>query len=223
MKKICLLFVLMIASALSMMAADQVTAKVSGSSLKIGLENETTFCAFQMDITLPEGISATAVEAVAARLSQEGADETIGSPKFIVAHNTLEGNVLRVIAYNLKNAQIENATGDILDITLSGEVADPTVITVSNILFVNADDLSEVALNDATGENGVVPGDVAGNDGEVLINDVTAAIKISLNDDSRQKAFATENGYNFDAADIDGNGAVLINDITQIIKISMSK
>lgn len=210
MKKICLLFVLMIASALSMMAADQVTAKVSGSSLKIGLENETTFCAFQMDITLPEGISATAVEAVAARLSQEGEDETIGSPKFIVAHNTLEGNVLRVIAYNLKNAQIENATGDILDITLSGEVADPTVITVSNILFVNADDLSEVALDDATGENGAIRGDV-NMDGKVNIYDVACVLTIMNGGNTA--------GMNVAVADVNNDSVVNIYDVAVILQL----
>lgn len=222
MKKL-LFLVLMLVAAVGMKADDQVTARVSGTSLNIALQNATTYCAFQMDIHLPQGISATAVAAVANRLSQTGSDTEIGGTKFIVAHNTLDGNVLRVIAYNLSNAEIKEATGDILAITLSGIVADPTVITVSNILFVNQNDLSEVVLNDATGENGVVLGDVAGNDGQILINDVIAAIQISLVDSVNQKAFAAGKYYNFDAADADGNGSILINDVVQIIAISMSK
>lgn len=214
MKKICLLFVLMIASAASVLAVDKVTATVLGKTLKIGLENETTFCAFQMDITLPAGVSAEAVEAVANRLSQEGSDTEIGGTKFIVAHNTLEGNVLRVIAYNLANAQIENATGDILSITLSANVDDPSLITVSNIIFVDANDLEEVKLSDAMGKEGIMLGDVTG-EGEINILDLGAVIDIMLGKDVA--------GYKVAAADLDGNSEYNILDLGLIIDIMLGK
>lgn len=209
MKKLFLI-ALMLVAAVGMKADDKVTARVSGTSLNIALENATTYCAFQMDIQLPEGITATEVAAAANRLSQEGSDAEIGGTKFIVAHNTIDGNVLRVIAYNLANAEIANATGDILNITLSEAVADPTTITVSNILFVSASDLAEVALGDATGENGVMLGDVTG-DGNVNVFDISAIATIILGGDTT--------GLNLSAADVTGDGVTNVFDISAIASL----
>lgn len=205
MKKL-LFLALMLFSAVGMKADDQVTARVSGTTLNIALENATTYCAFQMDIQLPQGISATSVAAVADRLSQTGSDTEIGGTKFIVAHNTLDGNVLRVIAYNLANAEIADVTGDILNITLSGAVEDPTQVTVSNILFVKLSDLSEVALDDATGESAGLRGDV-NSDGKVNITDVVETIKVI-----KQNGFLAQ-------ADVNLDSKVNITDVVEIIKI----
>lgn len=205
MKKLLFLAFLLVA-AVGMKADDKVTARVSGTTLNIALQNATTYCAFQMDIQLPQGVSATAVAAVADRLSQTGSDTEVGGTKFIVAHNTLDGNVLRVIAYNLANAQIAEAKGDILSITLSATVDDPTQITVSNIIFVNAENLNEVVLDDATGESDAIRGDVDG-DTKVDVSDVVEVIKVI-----KQAGFST-------LADVDGDNKVDIADVVEVIKI----
>lgn len=205
MKKF-LFLVLLLVAAVGMKADDKVTARVSGTTLNIALQNATTYCAFQMDIQLPQGVSATSVAAVADRLSQTGSDTEVGGTKFIVAHNTLDGNVLRVIAYNLANAQIAEATGDILSITLSATVDDPTQITVSNIIFVNAENFNEVVLDDATGENDDIRGDVDG-DTKVDVSDVVEVIKVI-----KQAGFST-------LADVDGDNKVDIADVVEVIKI----
>lgn len=210
MKKL-LLFALLLVAAVGMKAEDKVTARVSGTTLNIALENAIPYCAFQMDIQLPQGISATDVAAVANRLTQTGSDTEIGGTKFIVAHNTLDGNVLRVIAYNLANAEIASAAGDILTITLSGTVEDPTAISVSNVLFVSAGDLSEVVINDATGENGGIMGDVDGN-GVVELTDVAKCLNIYLKKDA-------DNGM----ADVDNNGEVNITDVVVCLNIFLKK
>lgn len=210
MKKICILLAFMLASTFNLLAADQITAKLSGTSLKIALQNETTFCAFQMDITLPEGISAQAVAAVAARLGQDGADETIGSPKFIVAYNTIAGNKLRVLAYNLANAQIKDAVGDILDITLSAEVADATSISVSNIIFVDAESLAEVALSNVTADKAGVLGDIT-RDGAVNVFDISALATIILGGDTT--------GFDLSVADVNGDGNTNVFDISALASI----
>lgn len=212
MKKLLLLIALVAGFAGGMKAEDKVTAKVSGTALNIGLENETTFCAFQMDIALPEGVSVAenGVIAVATRLNQSGSDTEVGGTKFIVAYNTLEGNILRVIAYNLANTEITANTGDILNITLSTAVADPTTITIDNILFVKKSDLSEVNLGKAEGENGYKIGDVDEN-GEVDTLDMVSLIRILLGEASEKSS-----------ADIDGNGEIDTRDLVALIKILLN-
>lgn len=200
----------MVLSSLCMSAADEVTAKVSGTNLNIGLVNETSYVAFQMDIKLPAGVSASSIEAVANRLSQEGSDTEIGGTKFIVASNVLEGNVLRVIAYNLANAAIKDATGDILAITLSAAPAAASDIKITNIKFVTATDLAEMNLADVTGENGGNKGDV-NKDGKVDVNDIIAVANIILGKDTSK--------YDMDAADVNSDTAINVNDIIAIAKI----
>lgn len=203
----------MVLSSLCMSAADEVTAKVSGTNLNIGLVNEASYVAFQMDIKLPAGVSASSIEAVANRLSQEGSDTEIGGTKFIVASNVLEGNVLRVIAYNLANDEIKNATGDILAITLNAAPAAASDITISNIKFVKKADLAEVAMADVTAANGVMLGDV-NNDGKITMLDVAGTIDITL---------GKPGSYNVDAADVNQDGKVTMLDVAKLIDITMGK
>lgn len=203
----------MVLSSLCMSAADEVTAKVSGTNLNIGLVNETSYVAFQMDIKLPAGVSASSIEAVANRLSQEGSDSEIGGTKFIVASNVLEGNVLRVIAYNLANDEIKDATGDILAITLKAAPAAASDITISNIKFVKKTDLAEVAMADVTAANGVMLGDV-NNDGKITMLDVAGTIDITL---------GKPGSYNVDAADVNQDGKVTMLDVAKLIDITMGK
>lgn len=204
----------MVLSSLCMSAADEVTAKVSGTNLNIGLVNETSYVAFQMDIKLPAGVSASSIEAVANRLSQEGSDSEIGGTKFIVASNVLEGNVLRVIAYNLANAAIDKATGDILAITLDKAPAAASDIKITNIKFVKAEELVEMNLADVTGESAGVRGDV-NQDGIVDISDILAIIDLSLGKENP--------AYNKAAADLNGDSVYDISDILAIIDITLGK
>lgn len=201
----------MVLSSLCMSAADEVTAKVSGTNLNIGLVNETSYVAFQMDIKLPAGVSASSIEAVANRLSQEGSDSEIGGTKFIVASNVLEGNVLRVIAYNLANAAIDKATGDILAITLDKAPAAASDIKITNIKFVTKDDLKEIALTDATGESAGLRGDV-NMDGVVNGLDMVRWINIFLG-----------KAEEVPAADVNENGSIDGLDLVSLISILLNK
>lgn len=198
----------MVLSSLCMSAADEVTAKVSGTNLNIGLVNETSYVAFQMDIKLPAGVSASSIEAVANRLSQEGSDSEIGGTKFIVASNVLEGNVLRVIAYNLANVAIKDAANsDILAITLNVAPAAASDITITNIKFVKAEDLAEMALADVTGENGAMVGDV-NMDGSVDVLDAARLFNIIVG-----LAESTP------TADVNGDGSVDVLDAARVYNL----
>lgn len=206
----------MVLSSLCMSAADEVTAKVSGTNLNIGLVNETSYVAFQMDIKLPAGVSASTIEAVANRLSQEGSDSEIGGTKFIVASNVLEGNVLRVIAYNLANDAIKNATGDILAITLDKAPAAASDIKITNIKFVTATDLAEMNLADVTGENGGgLLGDVF-EDGIIDVMDVSATLNII-------NKMPLAEGVNPANADVYADGITDVMDVTAILNLINKK
>lgn len=203
----------MVLSTLGMQAEDKVTAKVSGSNLNIGLENETSFCAFQMDIQLPAGVTASKVDKTG-RLKQ-GANVTIDGESvetpFVIADNVLEGNILRIVAYNMGNNSIENATGDILTVALNGTIANASDITIDNIKFVKVSDLAEIDLSKTIGEDGRKIGDVDGKDG-VTIDDVVMALNIYLKKEP-------DNGY----ADIDGKDGVTIDDVVAILNIYLKK
>lgn len=201
----------MVLSSLCMSAADEVTAKVSGTNLNIGLVNETSYVAFQMDIKLPAGVSASTIEAVANRLSQEGSDSEIGGTKFIVASNVLEGNVLRVIAYNLANDEIKDFTGDILAITLNAAPAAASDITISNIKFVKKTDLAEVAMADVTGESAGLRGDV-NLDGVVDVKDVGIVLNMFLLKTPKDSI-----------ADFDNSGDIDVKDVGIVLNIFLKK
>lgn len=225
MKKFLLLLAVF-ACSLGAMATDAVTAKVSGTSLKIGLTNETTYIAFQMDITLPKAVNATAFAAITTRLGGTGEGTTIGDTKFIVASNeissTEETHTYRVIAYNLANAAIAGTSGDdILNITLSATVADPTTIGVSNILFVKQSDLKEVDLGTATGKNGALKGDV-NHDTAVSLLDAVAVVKYILYNNNAE-TYKTNTGKDIypEEADMNGDGAVTLLDAVAIVKSTL--
>ena len=206
-----MLMAAMVLSSLCMSAADEVTAKVSGTNLNIGLVNETSYVAFQMDIKLPAGVSASSIEAVANRLSQEGSDSEIGGTKFIVASNVLEGNVLRVIAYNLANDEIKDFAGDILAITLNAAPAAASDITISNIKFVKKADLAEVAMADVTGESAGLRGDV-NLDGVVDVKDVGIVLNMFLLKTPKDSI-----------ADFDNSGDIDVKDVGIVLNIFLKK
>lgn len=201
----------MVLSTLGMQAEDKVTAKVSGSNVNVGLENETSFCAFQMDIKLPAGVNVTEVVANTDRL-KKGSDVTIDSKPvstpFEIAYNVLEGNVLRVIAYNLGNNMIQNIPGDILSIKLDNAPASADAVTVSNILFVNASDLAELSLENVVGVDGYKVGDVNMSGGEPDMLDLARLIKILLNQEPETPT-----------ANVNGVGGVDMLDLAALIKL----
>ena len=209
-------FTLLVAALFSFnaFADDVVTAKVSGTNLNIGLENETSFVAFQMDITLPDGITASSVTKTG-RL-ESGANVTINgvstATPFEVAYNVIGGNVVRVIAYNLGNNTILGATGDILNIVLSKAPVSADAISVDNIKFVKADELQEVDFNAVKGESGRVLGDI-NKSGEVNLNDLICMVKI-LQLGAKDPACAE---YDIQAADVNQSGDVNLNDLVALI------
>lgn len=214
MRKV-LLFFAMLACAAASWAEDVVTATYTSSKIDVALANTTEFVAFQMDIKA-EGVDLTGktVTLKDARLNQTGT-ATIGGSSvnapFVLASNVLSDGTLRVIAYNLANRAISLTEGSLFEVAVDSK---PTEVTLSNVLFVKASDLAELAVN-ATAVPGAdfVPGDV-NQDTNVDLFDVVGALSIIKQ--------VPDEGLNEVAADVNGDGTVDLFDVVGILEIIKS-
>lgn len=219
MKKI-LLFFAAAACAVASWAADVVTATITDKQLTVNLENETLFCAFQMDIALPAGVGVEDVTLNVNRLD-EGTTTIAGAANgnFTIAYNVLPDNTLRVIAYNLANRELKLSEGALFTVTL--DQATDAELNITNILFVDKDQLEEHRLENAAVEEGATfkPGDVTG-EGVVNIDDVQAVIDLVFG-----RTDGVAEGWNLEAADpVKGAGAkYTIDDVTAIIDIMFGR
>lgn len=205
----------MLACSAATWAADEVTAVIKGNNVEVALTNETSFVAFQMDITLPAGVEVGELTK-AGRLAA-GNDVTINGVStptpFVLASNvistTADSKVLRVLAYNLGNNAIMDATGNLFTVALS---AAPESATINNILFVKASDLAEIALAAAEAQKGAdfLVGDVV-VDGVVNTQDIMAVVNLVLGKNS--------GNYNTDAADAVADGVINTQDVMAVINI----
>lgn len=214
MKKILLLFAAAICAVASW-AADVVTAKYNGNKLDVELTNTTPFVAFQMDITVPAGVTLQGTPVSNIERLAQGENVLINSVStptpFQLLHNVIssdaEKQVIRVIAYNLGNNEIKNATGKLFTLNFD---ADVTEASIDNILFVDQA-LVEQSLAKAIAEKGGKLGDIDG-DGFVDTVDITIALQIAAGKIGK-----------IDAADIDGDGYVDTVDVTMILQIVAGK
>lgn len=183
MKKIFLLLFAAVCAVASW-AQDVVTATFTSTKLDVALTNSTEFVAFQMDITLDAGINVENFVA-SGRLAEGDAVNINGVPcstKFQLASNVISSDAttqtVRVIAYNLGNNIIQDASGTIFTADLDDK---PTNVTFSNVRFVSKAQLEEIIVAVGNVEEGATfkPGDVTG-DGEVDSADILAVIDVML-------------------------------------------
>lgn len=208
MKKILLLFAAIIC-AVAGWAQDVVTAKYNGNKLDVELTNTTTFIAFQMDITLPEGVTVTSITSNVDRLFQQEnvvIDGNEVTTDFKVLHNVIDdaNNVVRVVVYNLGNNEIKQATGKLFTLNLNTAVEEATI---DNIFFVD-NGMIEKSLAQVIAEQGTKAGDV-NLDGNVSLADAQAIFKRIVNLENNPS-------YNYD---VDGNGSPTIADAILVYKI----
>ena len=106
-------------------------------TVSIILDNETAYTAFQMDLTLPEGLTASNFQLT----------DRAGNHAFDV--NAIEGNKLRALCYSPAIETIEGHDGALLtfDVTATGDVKGN--ITVDGIELVTVD-CQTVLLSDFT-------------------------------------------------------------------------
>lgn len=179
---------------------DAVSARLEGKTLKVALENATDYVAFQMDIDLPDGITAEA-PAMTARLTDNN---------FVLAYSTVnaQDNVVRVLAYNLANNVVSGTSGDVLfTMNLSATGSEP--ITVRRIIFADTAP-AEATMPDT---EAIVAGDV-NHSGALEINDLIGLVDIILEKDTE--------GLDIQAADVNGDGIVNINDLIALVDLILT-
>lgn len=164
-------------------ATFKVDSDNQNATLTVSLNSTTSLVAFQMDVQLPEGHTYTIKDGVitpGASLINNGTN-SLGSTNFVIAHNFISGNVLRLVAYNLGNVAINVAKGaELFHLTFTadaalegGATAWTATFDTEETIFVTAADLEEIRLAIA-GKNvindNVVPGENAGIMGDVNLD-----------------------------------------------------
>ncbi|MCQ2197792.1 MAG: dockerin type I repeat-containing protein [Bacteroidaceae bacterium] len=213
----------------------KVDSDLKNATLSVKLTNSIKYVAFQMDVTLPAGWTVTSAAPVGTtRLAGSGTVDlsAVGgsateSTKFQLAYNVIDGNKLRVIAYNLGNKPITGTSGEeIFTVKLTAGTAaasvDKWVATFSEVLFVTESDLKEMAMavsnagSKAVGESAVTwkKGDV-NHDGKVNGADVSAVLDKALG--------KTVAAFYMSEADLNGDNKINGADVSGVLDIALGK
>ena len=142
--------------------------------VSILLDNEVAYSAFQCDLYMPDGLTATNY----ALTERKNSNHTLSV-------STLPDGGQRLLSYSLRLKSYSGNSGALvtMDVTASSDLTCPAVITLRNIVFTTEDGVETVfADEECTVTNPVRPGDVNG-DGLVNVSDVTALISHILGND----------------------------------------
>ncbi len=164
-------------------------------TISVLLDNDTTYCALQTDIILPEGLTIDMDD-----------DEYIidltsrKSPDHVVSTNMLADGSIRVFVSSQNSRPFNGNSGAILtiDVTAASSFEKGNIILTNSVLV--EEDGTRHRLTDETAKvNGgsitVIPGDVNG-DGVVTASDVTALYDVMLNGDYSYVVNGDQNGDN---------------------------
>ncbi len=173
-------------------------------TVSILLDNETAYTAFQSDVYLPEGLTATNFALTDRKNNNHSFTATV-----------LPDGGIRLLSYSLKLKTYSGNSGALVtfDVTASEEFVGPEVIALRTTLFTTEAGVEIPFANETctvTSASTVMPGDVNG-DNEVGIGDVSALIDylLGLGDD----------WFNTEAADVNGDTIVSIADVSALIDI----
>lgn len=163
------------------------------STIEVALNNSTPYTAFQMDVTLPQGLSVSRVE-----LSQRA----------IKSHNLMwnmtEDGTLRILAFALDNAPISNYDGTLFNIDVyadsefvGGEVVLNSPIFATRDLTTHTLDEVVAAAHNITGVNGInVVNDIYSIDRTiVVVSDVAQTCTVTTAA-GMTESYALTQGYN---------------------------
>ena len=222
MRKLLLLFAL-IAGSVASYADDLVTAKVNdATTIDVCLTNDASYVAFQMDITLPTGVSITAAAATEDRTDLEGNWDqvTIGGTDYDsgykIVFNQIDAttNKWRIVGYSLGNHVIEGTSGEaIATLTISGadgvyevdDIVDDSAL--ANVIFVTETDLEEVTLVGTVVAGVTYDALDVDHDGDVDMTDVAIALNIVA-------GITSPDGY---FADVNSDGSYTMLDVAAIL------
>lgn len=182
--------------------------------ISVELTNETTMIAFEFWMQLPEGVTIVKDEEGDYAVTKNST--RLGKHDLVVALDA-DGRY-HFLCYANPQRNIKNNEGELLNIELlcSNNVEDGSYeAVIEDIIFSDADkvrhDLSDCTFQITVGS--VQMGDVNGDE-EVDVADVTALTNY---------LHGTTEGYNTDAADVDGSGSVTEEDIPALVNVILRK
>lgn len=211
MKKTIILFAVMVV-ALGAAATDRfyiedfTIAPGETHTMAILLDNETEYTAFQSDVYLPEGFTATNFALTERKNSNHTLTATV-----------LPDGGIRLLSYSLKLKTYSGNSGALVtfDVTASDDFAESAVIALRNTLFTTEAGI-EVAFDDetcsVTRPQTVLRGDV-NDDHLVNITDAIDLISYILND---------EGDINLEAANFNNDDEVNISDAIDLINFILN-
>lgn len=176
-------------------------------TVSIMLDNETAFTAFQCDLYLPDGLTATNFALTERKTSNHSFSTSL-----------LPEGAIRMMSYSLQIKAYAGNSGALVtfDVTASDNFTGPSTIALRNSLFTTLNGV-EVPLDDEVCTVTLAPlgmkGDV-NNDGNVSIADVTTLIDYLLG--------ASPDPFNINNADMDENEQISIGDVTALIDFLLS-
>lgn len=212
MKKTIILFAAMVvalgATATDRFYIEDFSISPGGTcTVSIILDNETEFTAFQSDLYLPEGLSATNFSLTDRKNANHSFTATV-----------LPNGGIRLLSYSLKLKTYSGNSGALVafDMTASNDFEGEATVALRSTLFTTAAGV-EIPFDDetctVTFPSTAIRGDVDKN-GEIKISDVTALINYLLNGDAST--------INLQAADCNEDGYVKISDVTSLINYLLS-
>ena len=193
---------------------DMTMSSGDNGEIVICLENRTSdFAAYQIDITLPAGVSIVKDKnGVYMVTSTERYDES-GQ----LGINLIEGNTYRVVLYNVANNVISGTSGALLKIpvTIAEKLVDGEYeIGYSNVIFTEVGG-NQLKLPDTTSKiiiKNLKKGDANG-DGEINVGDIVEIVKDILH--------KTTSRFIREAADVNDDGDVNVTDVVLVANIIM--
>lgn len=177
------------------------------TQVAIQLNNSETYTAFQLDITLPEGVTL-----VQTQDSQGFKLSSRATATHSLTFSTLSDGAMRVLVFSSDNQPFTGQSGNILLMSLAVDEGfiGPKDIEITNIRFTTSS-IKEVKFQDVTAKCNLqtyILGDVNG-DGSISVTDVGMTISFILGQNPV--------GFNEDAADLNGDGTISVTDVGALI------
>ena len=137
------------------------TLKAEADRMSVKLDNTAAYTAFQMDVTLPEGMSLNDV-AYAGRQSSSHS----------LMMSELENGKVRIAGWSANNAELKGNSGELLSLVLAGAQT-VGAVTIDNIRFVTAEGVEHAfAAVEAFGETTGIGLTPALSEGEGVVYDL---------------------------------------------------
>ena len=177
-------------------------------TISVLLSNDTTYCALQTDIIMPEGLSIDMDD-----------DEYIIDPTsrkandHVVSTNRLADGSIRVFVSSQNSRPFNGNSGAILTIDITASQSfEKGNITLHNSVLVEENGTRHLLADEIAKVNGGIPVGIVGDvncDGSVNAADVTALYSFILNGNTNYEA----------TSDVNGDNSINAADVTAVYKI----